>query len=246
MLDLAPLTMAQRKKAKIEPWAVLLVAAGRSKRLKSRVPKPFLYVDSKRTLLDMCLESFRKVPGLAYVIITTRKNHMEQAVQSIYRWKLAGIVTRGGEQREDSVLQGLRVVPPGVKYILIHDAARPLVSPAVIRRVLGAARRFGAAIPVVPVKDTLKRVSGDRVKMTLDRSVLRAVQTPQGFKFDTILRAFRKAGAKASRMTDDAAVAEAAGVRVRVVEGDPVNFKVTTPEDLRHAKDLVWWRNAPK
>ncbi len=239
--------MATKKpKKQVSPWAVLLVAAGQSKRLKSRTPKPFMLLDHRRTMLDLCLESFSKVPGLAYVIIVTQKKYMEEAVETIYRWDLAGIVTVGGEQREDSVLRGLNVVPPGVKYVLIHDAARPLISPRVIQRVLDAAVQTGAAIPVVPVKDTLKIVGNNKVLKTLDRSVLRAVQTPQGFQFELLKKAFVKLGKKVSQMTDDAAVAEAAGIPVRVVDGEVINFKVTTPEDLRHAKDLIWWNGTKK
>ena len=233
---------SQRKKN--QPWAAVIVAAGQSKRLKSRVPKPFLYVDHRRTMLDMCLESFGKVPGLAFVIIVTSKDYMEQALQAIYRWKLSGIVTKGGEEREDSVRNGLEVVPPGVGHVLIHDAARPLVGPAVIERVLEAATRSGAAIPVIPVKDTLKVLSNGRVVKTLDRTKIGAVQTPQGFKLATLKKAFRKIGRKASKLTDDAAVVEAAGMKVKVVEGDLLNFKVTTPDDLRHVKDLVWWEKS--
>lgn len=216
------------------------MAAGQSKRLKSQVPKPFLYIDPRRTMLDMCLEAFRQVPGLAYVIIVTRHEFLERAIQAIYRWKLAGIVTQGGAEREDSVQKGLEVVPPGVKHVLVHDAARPLVSPGVIQRVLEGAARWGAVIPMVPVKDTLKVVAGGRVLKTLDRSKIGAVQTPQGFKLATLKKAFKKLGKRASRLTDDAAVVESAGMQVKVVEGDPLNFKVTTPEDLRHVKDMVW------
>lgn len=236
--------MTKTKRKKTQPWAAIIVAAGQSRRLKSQTPKPFLYIDHRRTMLDMCLESFRKVPGLAYVIIVTRHDYLEQAIQAIYRWKLAGIVTKGGAEREDSVRMGLEVVPPGVKHVLIHDAARPLVSPGVIHRVLEGAQRSGAVIPVIPVKDTLKMVSGGKVVKTLDRSKIGAVQTPQGFKLSILRKAFKKLGRKASRLTDDAAVVEMAGMKVRVVEGDLLNFKVTTPDDLRHAKDLVWWERS--
>ncbi|HUO58310.1 MAG TPA: 2-C-methyl-D-erythritol 4-phosphate cytidylyltransferase [bacterium] len=236
--------MKTTKRKKIQPWAAVIVAAGQSKRLKSHIPKPFLYIDHRRTMLDMCLESFGKVPGLAYVIIVTTQDYMEQALQAIYRWKLPGIVTKGGEEREDSVRNGLEVVPPGVRHVLIHDAARPLVGPAVIERVLEMASRSGAAIPVIPVKDTLKILSNGRVVKTLDRSKIGAVQTPQGFKLTTLKKAFKKLGRKASRLTDDAAVVEAAGMKVKVVQGDLLNFKVTTPDDLRHVKDLVWWEKS--
>jgi len=236
--------MKTTKRKKIQPWAAVIVAAGQSKRLKSHIPKPFLYIDHRRTMLDMCLESFGKVSGLAYVIIVTTQDYMEQALQAIYRWKLPGIVTKGGEEREDSVRNGLEVVPPGVRHVLIHDAARPLVGPAVIERVLEMASRSGAAIPVIPVKDTLKILSNGRVVKTLDRSKIGAVQTPQGFKLATLKKAFKKLGRKASRLTDDAAVVEAAGMKVKVVQGDLLNFKVTTPDDLRHVKDLVWWEKS--
>lgn len=229
---------------KVQPWAAIIVAAGQSKRLKSRVPKPFIYIDHRRTMLDMCLESFRQVPGLAYVIIVTRRDCMEQAIQAIYRWKLAGIVAKGGAEREDSVREGLAAVPPGVKHVLIHDAARPLVSPGVIQRVLDGAIRSGAVVPVIPVKDTLKVLAKGKVVKTLDRTKIGAVQTPQGFKLALLKKAFKKIGKKAARLTDDASVLEAAGMSVRAVEGDLLNFKVTTPDDLRHVKDLVWWEKS--
>ncbi len=189
--------------------------------------------------MEAGLEAFKKVPGLAYTVVVTRKNYMGRAVGSLNRLNLSGIVTLGGEQREDSVLLGLKVIPPGVKYVLIHDAARPLVSPRVIERVLKAAMQSGAAIPVVPVKDTLKVVWNNKVVKTLDRSSLRAVQTPQGFLVVSIKKAFKKMAKRASGLTDDAAVAEAAGIRVRVVDGDGLNFKVTTQEDLRYARELA-------
>jgi 2-C-methyl-D-erythritol 4-phosphate cytidylyltransferase len=228
-------------KLKLKPhWALLLVAAGQSKRLKSPVSKPFLHLDSKRTMLDLCLAAFKKVPGLDYVIIVTRKDYLGRAGKALTEAGLSGIVTLGGEQREDSVWQGLQAVPPGVKMVLIHDAARPFVSTAVIDKVLTETAQSGAAIPVIPVKDTLKVVSGDKVVKTLDRSTLRAVQTPQGFEVDLLKRAFQKLGKKASSMTDDAAIVEAAGISVKVVEGDVLNFKVTTPDDLKQAKGLLF------
>jgi 2-C-methyl-D-erythritol 4-phosphate cytidylyltransferase len=225
------------RKSNNSTWAVLLVAAGQSKRLKSPIPKPFLHLDSKRTMLDLCLTAFKKVPGLGYVIIVTRKDYLSRAGQALTEAGLSGIVTLGGEQREDSVWRGLQAVPPGIYTVLIHDAARPFVSTEVIQRVLNETAKSGAAIPVVPVKDTLKVVSGDKVIKTLDRSTLRAVQTPQGFEVGILKRAFLKLGKKASHMTDDAAIVEAVGIRVKTVDGDAMNFKVTTPDDLKQAKE---------
>ncbi len=232
--------MKKRKPSRINSWAVLIVAAGQSTRLKAKVAKPFLFVDHRRTLLDLCLESFSKVPGLSYVVVATREHYMERAIQAIYRYKLTGIVTKGGEEREDSVREGLRVMPKGIKYVLVHDAARPLVNSEVIKRVLEATVQSGAVIPVVPVKDTLKVVVGNRIDKTLDRRHIRAVQTPQGFKLPLLQKAFQKLGKRASRLTDDAAVAEAAGYKVLTVDGDELNFKVTTAYDLERVKNVVW------
>ncbi len=226
-------------KTKTNSWAVLLVAAGQSKRLKSPVPKPFLYLDLKRTLLDLCLVAFKRVPGLTHVVIVTRPDYFAKAGKALTEAGLSGTVTAGGKEREDSVRNGLQVVPPGVKMVLVHDAARPFISTEVIKRVLSETAKSGAVIPVVPVKDTLKVVTGNKVIKTLDRSTLRAVQTPQGFKVEVLKKAFSKLGKKASLMTDDAAVAEAAGFKVKVVEGDTLNFKITTPDDLKQAKELL-------
>jgi 2-C-methyl-D-erythritol 4-phosphate cytidylyltransferase len=222
-----------------DSWAVLLVAAGQSKRLKSPVPKPFLYLDSKRTLLDLCLVAFKKVPGLSHVIIVTKADYFAKAGKALTEAGLSGTVTLGGQEREDSVLNGLRVVPPGIKIVLVHDAARPFVSAEIIQRVLSEVKRSGSAIPVVLVKDTLKIVAGNKVLKTLDRSTLRAVQTPQGFRVEILKKAFSKLEKKTSRMTDDAAVVEAVGVKVKVVDGDETNFKVTTPDDLKQARELL-------
>jgi len=192
--------------------------------------------------LDLSLESFRRVPGLKHVVIVTRRNYLEKAIKALARLGLEGSAVEGGEEREDSVLKGLLAIPPGVKHVLVHDAARPLADLALIGRVLEGARKWGAAIPVIPVSDTLKVVSKGKVVKTLDRSTLGAVQTPQGFKLALLHAAFLKVGPKGSRLTDDAAVAEAAGYGVRVVEGNPLNFKVTTREDLIRLKEIIRWR----
>jgi 2-C-methyl-D-erythritol 4-phosphate cytidylyltransferase len=205
--------------------------------MRSRVPKPFLPIRGRLNMIDLSLEAFRKVPGLAFTVVVTRPPFFAAALKSLRRARLPGLVVEGGVQREDSVLRGLLTLPEHVKAALIHDAARPLVTPALVSRVLRETLRGGACVPGVPVQDTVKEVrSGGRVVRTLERSTLTAVQTPQGFRLPLILGAFLKVGKGRSRLTDDASVAEAAGFRVRVVPGDPLNFKVTTPEDLQRAR----------
>jgi 2-C-methyl-D-erythritol 4-phosphate cytidylyltransferase len=223
----------------IAPWAAIIVAAGQSTRLKSRIPKPFLKLDSKRTLLDFSLASFKKVKGLACVVIVTQPDYLEKAIHHLYRHHLAGIACTGGQEREDSVLRGLLVVPEGIKTVLVHDAARPFVRPRLIQSVLESALRLGAVVPALPVKDTLKVVQQKRVVKTLDRDSIVAIQTPQGFRIDWLKKAFLTVDRRRSKLTDDAAVAEAAGFKVSIVEGDPLNFKVTTPDDFEQARQFI-------
>jgi 2-C-methyl-D-erythritol 4-phosphate cytidylyltransferase len=153
----------------------------------------------------------------------------------------ADLTVEGGPTRSESVRRGLAQVPPEAEIIVVHDAARPLASPELFRRVVEAVTHEGAdgAIPGVPVSDTIKRVDDTgRVTDTLDRAALVAVQTPQAFRAGALRRA-HAAGAEA---TDDAALVEALGATVQVVEGELRNLKVTTPGDLRTAEQLLGGR----
>ncbi len=143
----------------------------------------------------------------------------------------------GGPRRRDSVARGLAQVPDGVEFVLVHDAARPLVAPALVRRVIDRLRVGDAAgvVPAVPVRDTIKEIDDDVVTGTVDRSSLVAVQTPQGFVTSALRRAHAAGDDDAS---DDAAMVETLGERVVVVAGDPANLKITYPEDLELARLL--------
>jgi 2-C-methyl-D-erythritol 2,4-cyclodiphosphate synthase/2-C-methyl-D-erythritol 4-phosphate cytidylyltransferase len=147
------------------------------------------------------------------------------------------IVTAGGPTRQDSVRRGLEALGE-VEVVLVHDAARPLLSPALPRRVLDVARSGSGAVPVLPVGDTLKRVQGGAL-VTSSREGLLAAQTPQGFPRAMLLEAHRRAAADGVTATDDAALCERYGFPVRAVEGEPANVKLTRPEDLDLAEALV-------
>jgi 2-C-methyl-D-erythritol 4-phosphate cytidylyltransferase len=228
------------KKVASKSWALVVVAAGSSQRLKSSVPKPYLTLHKGRTVLEISLEAFRRVPGLRYSVVVTRKDYLDQAFSILKRMGMAGRSVEGGAEREDSVALGLEAVPPGIPLVLIHDAARPFVSSEIIEGVFQGAAKWGAVVPGVPVTDTIKLTRPDgKVVSTLPRQLLSAVQTPQGFKTEVLRKAFKKLGRRRSKMTDDGAVAQEAGFTVHVVPGEPGNFKITTPHDLHRARNLA-------
>ena len=138
----------------------------------------------------------------------------------------------GGATRQESVRIGLAALTLGLPYVAVHDVARPLVSQDLIRRVLDAAGRVGAALPALPVTDTIKEIAGDRVVRTVPRETLRAAQTPQIFQRDILARAHAHAAAERIEATDDAMLVELLGAPVAVVPGDPANLKLTEPSDV--------------
>ncbi len=145
----------------------------------------------------------------------------------------------GGERRQDSVLRGLEALDRRPDWVLVHDAARPLISTGLVTRILDACRSGTAdgVIPVVPMADTVKRVAGSHVVATLDRSELVAVQTPQAFRYGVLIAAHRSAGS--ATVTDDASLVELSGGTVVVVEGERSNMKITYPEDLTIAESIL-------
>jgi 2-C-methyl-D-erythritol 4-phosphate cytidylyltransferase len=207
-------------------WTIVL-AAGRGARFGGEVPKQYQPLGDRR-VLDWSLESARAVSaGVVLVVDPDRADQPEPA---------ADAVVAGGLERADSVRAGLTVVPGDVEVIVVHDAARPLASPAlferVVQRILDG---VDAVIPAVTVTDTIKRVRGDQVVETLDREALRAAQTPQAFRAGVLRDAHREL----HRATDDAALVEAAGGVVVVEPGETTNIKVTEAHDLAVAELLL-------
>jgi 2-C-methyl-D-erythritol 4-phosphate cytidylyltransferase len=219
--------------------SALIVAAGRGRRLGGRRPKQFVRVGG-RSLVERCLRIFEATRAVDEIWLVLPPGRLRAASLLRRRYpKLRGAVA-GGRQRGDSVRRGLRRLG-GDGIVLVHDAARPMVPRAVIERVARAARRHGAAVPALPVGDTLKRAGhAGRVAATLARSGVWAAQTPQGFRVDVLRRAYAAGAAgRAGRATDDASRVERLGRRVALVEGSPLAFKITRPEDLRLARLLA-------
>jgi 2-C-methyl-D-erythritol 4-phosphate cytidylyltransferase/2-C-methyl-D-erythritol 2,4-cyclodiphosphate synthase len=216
-----------------ERTAAILVAAGRGLRAGPGGPKQYRSIGGQ-TVIFRAMEPFCRHPQVFAVqpILNPDDTAMfNEAVNGLRHAPPAS----GGATRQDSVRAGLEALA-GQKpdIVLIHDAARPFVTAALISRAIEAAGRTGAAIPAIPVTDTIKLIGeGGNVEATPQRDRLRVAQTPQAFRFDAILDAHRRA-AQAGRtdFTDDAALAEWAGLTVATFEGDPANMKLTTPEDF--------------
>jgi 2-C-methyl-D-erythritol 4-phosphate cytidylyltransferase len=208
-------------------WAVL-VAAGQGERLGDELPKAFVRLGG-RVLLAESLERLDASPWVDAIVVVAPPEWEEPVIvlaEELAAGKVTASVT-GGATRAESVRAGLAEVPEDAAVILVHDAARPLVTDAVIERVLQPlSEGYDGAVPGLPVADTVKRVRGGTVVETLDRSELAAVQTPQAF-LAAALRA-----AAAGEGTDCSSLVEARGGRIRVVEGDPRLLKITTPADL--------------
>ena len=211
-------------------WAVL-AAAGRGERLGSDRPKAFARLGG-RPLLAESLERLEESGWIDAIVIAAPPDWEEPSIlvaEEIAATKVSSAVT-GGDSRSESVRLALEEVPGDAAVVLVHDAARPLLSEEVIERVLAPlSEGWDGVVPVVPLADTVKRVDGDRVVETLPRDNLVAVQTPQAFLADTLRRAV---SGDVSAATDCSSLVEAQGGRVKVVEGDPRLLKVTDADDL--------------
>jgi 2-C-methyl-D-erythritol 4-phosphate cytidylyltransferase / 2-C-methyl-D-erythritol 2,4-cyclodiphosphate synthase len=216
---------------------VLVVAAGSGQRFGGDLPKQYQSLAGK-PMLRHSLETFAAHPGIAGTLVA-----IHPAQRDLYDAAASGIgkllpAVDGGTTRQGSVLNGLeRLAAERPDYVLIHDAARPLIDAGTISRTIEALAHHPAILVAVPVVDTIKRGAGERVGDTVDRRDLWRAQTPQAFHFQAILEAHRKVAG--GELTDDAAVAEAAGIPVTFVLGSERNFKVTTQDDMERAERMI-------
>ena len=217
----------------------ILVAAGRGERMGADQPKAFVPVAGQPMLL-LAARAFDDAPSLDGIVAVVPADLIAHA-----REMLGGVgklrdVVAGGESRQDSVQRGLEALPPGFDgVVLVHDAARPLVEVELIESVIRATVEHDAAIPVLGLVDTVKRLRDDRVVETLDRSELGAAQTPQGFRVALLRRAYDRAFRDDVVLTDEAMALERLGEPVVAVKGSARNRKLTTPEDLAWAETLL-------
>lgn len=205
----------------------------------ARRPKQYLELLGA-PLLARTLAVFERMPECRRIVIATDDRDALATLLSELPLRTPVRVVDGGARRQDSVRNALAACGRDRRrIILVHDAARPCVDERTIRAAAESVRRRGSALVAVPVRDTIKRVDGDLVRGTVDRSALWLAQTPQGARLGTLLDAFAAAGADGFEATDDAALLEHAGIPVHVVEGSPRNLKITMPDDLALAEDIL-------
>lgn len=218
--------------------AAVVVGAGSGERLGAPRPKAFVQL-AGTPLLVHAVRACAASPRVGAVVAVVGGADLDQARALLDEAGLgATLVCAGGATRQESVLRGLEGCPSGLGLVAIHDAARPLSTPDLLDRVVAVLTEdWDAVAPAVPLADTIKRVDGERVVETVDRTLLRAVQTPQVFRREWILRAH--AACAGEDLPDDLAVAERAGGRVRLVPGETRNLKITYPDDLRLAAVLL-------
>lgn len=221
--------------------SVVFPAAGQGKRMGAGKNKILLSLSGKPVLLRT-LELFFQLPEVEELIVVAGAKDMALIKKMLQDCPFAPMVhlAPGGRERQQSVYNGLKLVSPRANIVLVHDAARPLVKPDIVRAVIREAEKSGAAIAAVPVKDTIKSVDAEgRVISTPDRSKLWAVQTPQGFQKKLLISAYQKAEQDGFLGTDDASLVEHSGHSVTVVRSDYENIKLTTPEDMKAAETFL-------
>ena len=185
------------------------------------------------------VRAFEDCEAVKEIVIVTREDLMGPIAELCSGFTKIRSVVQGGSSRQESVKLGLLAFSKEVRLAAVHDGARPLVSGELIDKVIRAAHSYGAAAPAIPVKDTIKVLEGGFIAATPDRSTLRAVQTPQVMDRDLLLGALEKAEQEGTALTDDCSAVEHIGMRVRLVEGEERNLKVTTPLDLKIAELLL-------
>ena len=220
--------------------SAVILAGGSSKRMGDE-DKLAVMLEG-RSVLAWSLRAFQACDFIQEIILVTHEGGEKNAFLSCEGCDKVARVVHGGANRTASAYQGVMATDPNAEIILIHDGARPLVSEKVIRAAAEGAKKYGAALPAVPVTDTIKLSTNAFVDSTPDRSTLFAAQTPQAFRGSLIKAALTDAVEKGLDLTDDCAAVERLGMRVRLVEGDSDNRKITTPSDLAVAEALIRMR----
>lgn len=233
-MDISKYTKLARKALKLRYCGAVIVAAGSASRMGG-IDKVMAPIGGE-PMIVRTVRTFQQCDAIREIVIVTRQDLIVPIMDLCHEFDKVQMVIVGGASRPESVAAGLSALSEKVKLVAVQDGARPLVSWQVIDRTVRAANSYGAAAPAIPVKDTIKVVSGGIVKETPERSGLQAVQTPQVFDIDLLRGALLQAAQDGAEITDDCSAVERLGMSVKIVEGDERNIKVTTPLDLKIAE----------
>ena len=226
-----------RKVLPLKYCGAVIVAAGSASRMGG-IDKVMAPLGGEPMILRT-VRTFETCDAVKEIVIVTREDLIGPITELCAGLTKVRAVVKGGSSRQASVKLGLLAFSKEVQLAAVHDGARPLVSVELIDKTVRAAHTYGAAAPAIPVKDTIKVFEGGFIASTPDRSTLRAVQTPQVIDRDLLLGALEKAEQDGTAVTDDCSAVEHIGMRVRLVEGEERNLKVTTPLDLKIAELLL-------
>ncbi len=218
--------------------AVAVVPAGGSgTRMGGRQPKQYRRL-AGAPILAHTVRALLRSRAIRGAVISVPADRVAATRRVLARHGVGGAldIVAGGAERQESVWNGLQAVPDDVEWVVVHDGVRPFVTPDLVDRLLAAARQWGAATCGMAVRDSVKRVSGETVESTLDRTGLWLVQTPQAFSRSLLWEAHDKARRDGFTGTDDAVLVERLGGRVAMVPGLSRNLKITTPDDLEMAR----------
>lgn len=226
--------------------SAVIPAAGMGSRMERDMNKIFIIMEN-RPILAHTLEAFQECDEVDEIILVAKHEELEYLRTSFLQEypfsKVRGIVA-GGETRQDSVYNGLMSVDPACDIVLIHDGARPFVQKQLILDSILGVIEYGACVVGVPVKDTIKVIDQEKkIRYTPQRKTLWSVQTPQSFIYEFIVDAHLRAQDESIEATDDSSLVEQLGYPVHMVMGSYSNIKITTPEDLKFAKAILWnWK----
>ena len=213
----------------------IVAAAGRGRRMRCRIPKPFLKISGVPVIFHT-LALLSKIPEIKDIILVLNPRDVQsfraRFIREVSSFKIAAIVA-GGKERPDSIENALKALPEKCNVVCIHDAVRPNADAELIRKAINLAYRRGSAILAARIKDTIKKVTPlGEIASTINRKGLYLAQTPQVFRKDIILRAYNNRNKTNRLPTDDAELVEALGEKVFVIESNYDNIKITTPEDI--------------
>ena len=236
-MNISKFTKPVRKLLPLRRCGAVIVAAGSASRMGG-IDKVMAELKGEPMIVHT-VRAFQECDAIAEIVVVTRPDLILPITKLTNAFDKVTAVVSGGASRQESVALGMNALSDKCELAAIQDGARPLVTWQLIDRVVRAAHSYHAAIPVIPVKDTIKVCNSALVVSTPDRSTLRAVQTPQVFDFDLLRGALKKAAEDGAEVTDDCSAVERLGMSVRTVEGDERNLKVTTPIDLKFAEMLM-------